>query len=409
MRMKKVIMLFASCILSMMILSRNVWAGGEDQDITWTIQWKGLSYTGNYSGDIAFGRPNGYGEFRGMISKDYKTEGQIIYNGEWLDGRMQGEGILTDKTAGISYEGTFLENQLNGRTKEIFLKGEEKDYYLIKRYSKDVPYELSIKYNPQEKKTGYDCYFNGISVGEIRAAARTFSYDELSYHPKEHTNQEIKLRGQVISIYDEQFTEEKTSSSETSAGDDETENILYRRIIKVADKDGNEYALSYILNQDKLNTVYVPVLKKGDDIIVYGYYSGISDLGGYHLPFIDLVYARWSKKDEPDIRKLNYSYKDFLNYPYLFKHKSIALKGTVVGTCKAEGDWLYIFVDSDTHSKKQKSRYVCRVSNEEAVIDNLPKPGKRIHLRGSLQGLEMCGQKGEALEFYPLLNVMLIL
>ena len=76
--MKKVIMLFASCILSMMILSRNVWAGGEDQDITWTIQWKGLSYTGNYSGDIAFGRPNGYGEFRGMISKDYKTDRKSV-------------------------------------------------------------------------------------------------------------------------------------------------------------------------------------------------------------------------------------------------------------------------------------------------------------------------------------------
>lgn len=408
--MKRWMILLVSCILGLMVFAGNAKAGGEDRKIVWTIQWKGMSYTGNYSGDMAFGRPNGYGEFRGFINKEYGIEGQIVYSGEWLDGRMEGEGLLTDRTASISYEGLFLENMLNGRIKETVLEGEEKDYYLIKRYSRDVPYELSIKYDPQEKKTGYDCYFNGISVGEIRAAARTFSYDELSYHAKENTNKEIKLRCKVVSIEDVQFTEEaRTGTGESDTGGVQEENILNRRIIKVADQEGNAYALSYILEQDKQNTVYVPVLKKGDDITVYGYYNGINDLGGYNLPFIDLVYARWTKKAEPDIRKLDYSYKEFLNYPYLFKHRSIALKGTVAGTCRIDGEWLYIFVDSDTHSKKHKNRYVCRISNEEAAIRHLPKPGKKIHLRGSLQGLEMCGQKGDDLIFYPLLNVMLIM
>lgn len=405
--MKRLMMLLAGCILGMVIFCQDVRAGGEDQEMLWTIQWKGLSYTGNYTGDTAFGRPNGFGEFRGFLNKEYGIDGRIVYSGEWLDGRMNGVGILTDKTGGISYEGPFLENQLHGKVKETFLSGEEKSYYVSKRYNKDVPYELAIRYDPEGKRTGYDCYFNGISVGEIRAAAETFSYEELSYHSKENVNREIKLRCKVISIRDEQFAEESSSGGE---GDEEEEvNILNRRIIKAADKDGNAYALTYILDQDKLNTVYVPFLKKGDDITVYGYYSGISDLGGFQLPFIDLVYARWTKKAEPDIRKLNYSYKDFQNYPYLFKHRSIALKGVVAGTCRVDEEWLYIFVDSDSHSKKQKNRYVCRISNEEAAIRSLPGPGKKIHLRGSLQGLEMCGSKGDKPSFYPLLNVSLIL
>ena len=149
--MKKKIILIC-CIFCTMLSCINLYAENNEQSIQWSIQWNGLIYTGIYTGEIEFGRPNGEGEYHGELTESYHVSNEIDYRGKWKDGRMEGKGVLTDLSSGIRYEGKFKENKLNGEIKKSYIEDENILSYSITKYTKDVPYGISRQYNPKGKE-----------------------------------------------------------------------------------------------------------------------------------------------------------------------------------------------------------------------------------------------------------------
>lgn len=403
--MKKRI-IFICCIFCTMLSCINLYAKNNEQSIQWSIQWNGLIYTGTYTGETEFGRPNGKGEYHGELTESYPVSNEIDYRGKWKDGKMEGKGVLTDLSSGIRYEGKFKENKLNGEIKKSYIEDENILSYSITKYTKDVPYGISRQYDPNGKEIGYDYMFFGMSISELCEKATVYDYKKLSYMADEYKNNDIKLECQVLNIYDEDIIEEDDNEKESK--DDDEEKIIKKRILEVKDKDGNKYFLIYKLDYEKYETIYMPLFKEDDKITIYGYYAGIETVKARNLPSINVVYGLFSEMDEPDVEKLSFEYMDFLNYPYVYQEREIHLKGTIKGTYETEEKNIYVLVDANNYSNGKNERYICKIKNNSKILDQLPNPGERVTLEGVLSNIKECGKENGQYIFYPMVKIISI-
>ncbi len=331
--------------------------------LEWTVKWQGMLYTGVYTGESLYGQPEGNGEFSGYLqTTDHETKG-IEYNGEWESGQFEGEGKLTDLDNNICYEGEFEEGKLSGEVKEYSLEEEE---YFIKSYEKDIPIGVSWVYDEDEKATGYDYYFKGISVNEIKKNSQQFKYQELLYNADDYKFQKIELECRVEDILSESPSAHR---------------------VKVKDNDDNIYILKYDLLYNTKATNFMPFLKEKDEIIVYGYCQSVEtwqEEEGIEYPCIEAVTADYKGNEESGLQNLSYEYANFLDYPYLFKTKEVKIEGEFKGVYKRSEQWIYFLVESDSYSKGEPNIYICGIRNRKKNLKKLPLPGETITLQGKL-------------------------
>lgn len=339
----------------------------NDNEMKWTVKWQGFDYSGIYKGETRNNKPNGYGEFEGEAFLDGKTYNSIIYKGNWKNGSFHGEGRLSDRLDNVSYEGKFQENTLNGSIK-IYADGE--DTYVLRKYKKDVPYNVSWECTEDGKYIACDRFFCGISVNLIQKEAKELDYQMMLYHPEQLMYQKMKLDC-VVNDYIDSLKIEKQKT------------ILYRNIL-VSDKNGNTYLLKCNMSYAGTATNYMPVLEAGDRVTVYGYYAGIETFkdGSVKYPCMEAIAADIDNNFDP--QNMKYQYKDFLNYPYEYKDKEIQLNGTVIGVHKITEEWIYFLVESDSYSA-EKEYYICRTTNTAEEAKKIPSPGNPITLQGILK------------------------
>ena len=340
----------------------------DEPVVDWSISWQGWSCSGLYSGEMRNGLPHGYGEFDGKFIMDDGTEVHITYSGRWKKGYLQGEGKLVDYSEGVVYEGNFSENRMNGTVKVY--KEEDIQTYEIRNYSKDVPCNVSWKCDSDGTYIGYDRYIWGNSVEDIFKSTVERSYQEFAYGLSKYDT--VKLCCKVEDQYDK--WEEKG------------EEDYPIRTVKVSDAKGNVYILTHDLQYRKRATNYMPVLKNGDEITVYGYYLGMDTYGASKLyyPYIEAVCAEWTKADNFDCKDMRYEYAYFLNYPYAYKDEEIQLNGKIVGINNMTEDRICFLVESDDYGGK-KEIYICRVKNDSKSAAQFPGMGEQVSMKGQLK------------------------
>lgn len=400
--MKKWI-IFVCTVFCLWAYSMNIYAADIEQTMNWTVQWKGLIYTGNYMGEIQYGRPNGKGKFQGYLTDAYSFDNEIIFDGEWKDGKIDGEGKLTEVSTGTCYEGIFLENKLNGKIRKTVTKNNEIPEYFQTNYTEDIPYGISYQYSSQGEKIGYDYYFFGTSVRELCEKSKIYDYSSLSYRADEFKNKNIKLECEVLDIYDETIIKEKEKDKDKK--EKKEEEIIKIRTLKVQDSDGNKYALHYKLGKAKYETIYMPFFKKNDYIVVYGFYNGLETIQDTKLPSVNVIYGIKSGIKKLDAKKPPKNYSNFLDYPYIFEERSVFLKGKVTGTYEISEEWIYIFVDSDSYSPGEKERYICRIKKSDTALNQLPETGETVTINGKLKNLKECGAKKNLNVYLPVVKV----
>lgn len=352
-------------------------------NLSWSIYWEGLLCTGVYSGETVSGVPNGYGEFTGNVIINNEETSEIIYQGNWEDGELSGEGHLQNTAKGRIYEGKFKENKLNGTIKEYNMSSG--GVYSLKRYSLDIANGFSWTYNDAGDIVDYDCFFKGLSVKQICAEAKVFDYKELLYNTDDYLYQKMKLNCIVESVYQEG-----------------TDNF-----VKVKDDTGNYYILLYDSAYKSVATNYMPVLNEKDEITVYGYFIGkntyTKEVTMY--PSIDAVCAEWVDGENLDVQNLSYNYSDFLNYPYVYRGKTIEVEGILIGVVSSNDTWIRILIESDSDSSGgEKEIYACKIKNTDENISILPSTGEKISVKGKL-ALISKHLIEEKYIFYPLIEI----
>lgn len=357
-------------------------------DIEWSVKWQGMIYTGIYDGEALYGQPEGNGKFSGYLQITDQDTKYIEYNGEWESGQFEGEGKLTDLDNRICYEGEFEDGKLSGEVKEYLL--EEKGYF-IKSYEKDIPIGVSWIYDEEEKIIGYDYYFKGISVNEIKQDAQEYEYKKLLYNAEDYKFKTVKLECQVIDILSDSPSTHR---------------------VKVKDNKDNVYILKYDLEYDLVATNFMPFLKENDKILVYGYCQSVENWQadeGIEYPCIEAVTADYMESENNNLQNLTYEYSNFLNYPYLFKGKKIEITGKFVGVYSRTENWLYFLVESDDYSQDEQNIYICVIRNQKGNLKKLPLPGETISLQGTLRRNLNYILNQEEYRYHPAIRISKIL
>lgn len=382
--MRKFLIVYISifvCISLKITTKAEVVADSTD----WTILWQGYNCTGTYEGQIKNNKPNGEGRFEGQIFIEEEEGDVIVYEGKWKDGMLHGEGILQNKTSGMMYEGNFTKGKLDGVIKQYSVEENEKVYSLIK-YAQDVPYGVMKEYNNEDELINYDCYVYGMSLTQIRNQTEDIEYRDLLYFSNDYMNKVITLKGHIIGLRKA----------------DNQENVQY---VKVEDENKNVYVLRYSAEYSKIPTRYVPMLGIGDEIELYGYFSGLDNMPEENIeyPCVEMVYADWYGADAFDYKNANLSYDNFKNYPYFYEDESIQLSGIYKGLHKITKKWMYFLVESDSYSAGVSRTYVCRVKNSDKNRKLLPMPETSILMTGDLQ-VPFKLDNGENVVYCPLVQ-----
>lgn len=120
------------------------------------IMYSGFEYDGIYTGTLKKGKPNGLGYFasQNMAEDSMDITGAWTYEGEWENGKITGEGVLTF-AAGSRYEGEFDTGTLNGYGKYY-----EKDTLVYEgEWRYDMPHGQGTLYNSKSGKFVYEGEF----------------------------------------------------------------------------------------------------------------------------------------------------------------------------------------------------------------------------------------------------------
>jgi hypothetical protein len=84
---------------------KSIFQGFKDKDDLYTIGRKVDDKGGVYSGRLKNNKPHDLGTY---------TNDDFEYNGKWVDGLKEGDGVETDLTTNEVYRGTFLNGKRHG-------------------------------------------------------------------------------------------------------------------------------------------------------------------------------------------------------------------------------------------------------------------------------------------------------
>ncbi len=265
------------------------------EDKLYEFVWEGTTYKGIYKGDFQNTQPNGYGSFEDRA-------GGIKYIGIWQKGLLSGVGMLVYSDGSIEV-GEFSEGKRNG---------------LIRRFeagtlSTDEEKELSDRiysiYEKITKTTDGDTYYiydESAALGRLLwkdgftgdTFTETFYEEDIPY-----AGSETYINGQIVSK--EYYINATPMSTIINEAKPLTEKLIKKdgylnKYIYIDGEvvfSGDASKKSYVrVNTDAIGMVYgvyestygltsgqayVPNLKQGDKVRIYGYYMGLSKYNLY--------------------------------------------------------------------------------------------------------------------------------
>lgn len=328
-----------------------------------SVMWQGVACYGKYTGENRKGKPEGQGEFVGNIVIHNEEQGKIQYTGEWADGKMNGQGALIDYERETVYEGEFHNNKLAGNVKEYSIDENQSQHYTKKRYNNDVPYGVCLEYDG-DNVIDYDGYYYGVSVRQICEEAEEFVYADYIRYAMSDGYRIVKLPCTVKEITYDNKKEKNT--------------------VRVEDQNGNSYMINYDVSYKYVAKNYMPWIKKGDRITLFGYYAGFDEYGMMEYPVIDAVTAVRADREALEIRYPEGNYSDFLDYPYLYLYKEVKLSGKPKGVYKVTKKWVFFYFEAVVDDGKREM-YICRVKNKKDEINTFLAKNKDIAVRGKLR------------------------
>ncbi len=263
--------------------------------VKYEFVWDGTTYKGIYDGDFQNTQPNGFGSFE-------DSEGRLKYTGIWQKGLFTGVGMIINADGSIEV-GEFLEGKRNGILRS-FESGTLTENDILKLTDR-----LQSIYEKVTKTDNGDTYFviyhEGMSLGKLLWEEGNIgsSYTETNYEENipyarsdcykdgEFTSAEYYINATPMT---EMMNEAKPLTSKLIKNEGYYNTYVY--IDGEVEFAGETSTKSYFrFNTKELGMVYcgyestygltseqayVPTLKKGDKIRVYGYYIGNS---GYNI------------------------------------------------------------------------------------------------------------------------------
>ena len=314
---KKINLLCSGLVVCSALLSAStISVTAANADLSLSID--GQSYSGTYNGDLDNALPSGDGTF--SVSN---AENEFTISGTWKKGKLNGSVQVTNSDGS----------------------------YTTCHYSEGKPYGRILKYNTNNKLTGYDFYYQMRTVSSLKEKSVGADYNLLLGTTFPDAPQ--KITGTVSAVF-------STASN---------------AFVILIDDQNHPYALTYVNNStNKFNQGIIPNLKIGEHITAYGYLQKQSTLDSLDnslgrsvlisdvtsdlnilsaseladeldsltdnseivynefstntLPFI-LVFAADVDNASFNIQNPSMDYSDIANNPYLYSNLSYTLTGTV--------------------------------------------------------------------------------
>lgn len=328
----------------------------QQEEFLYEFSTNNIQYIGIYKGETFAGKPDGEGIFESGEESPYV----FTYEGEFEEGVFWGNGKITYDNGEI-LSGKFKDGVPNGKMTLLHKDGT----YSAARYTYGMPYGSEIRYSEDGEVLGKDFYYDGILLSDWKKDTEDIEYRELYENSKKNYGRLLKLDCTVLNVY---------------------ENNLYC-IFKIKDQEDHVYWGSYSNTaQLKYNQSVMPALEVGDELELYGFFTGITpyncanDDTDYGYTFPEIVALTAEKKDvDLDLTKLSKEYEEILQYPYHYYHVYDDIKMDVEEVIYA-GTVSYIKGIDD-----EGNHYYCQFEVKED--QTLPIAGDRIRVKGRYNGL----------------------
>lgn len=366
---KKINLLFSGLVVCSALLSAStISVTAANADLSLSID--GQSYSGTYNGDLDNALPSGDGTF--SVSN---AENEFTISGTWKKGKLNGSVQVTNSDGS----------------------------YTTCHYSEGKPYGRILKYNTNDKLTGYDFYYQMRTVSSLKEKSVDADYNLLLGTTFPDAPQ--KITGTVSAVF-------STASN---------------AFVILIDDQNHPYALTYVNNStNKFNQGIIPNLKIGEHITAYGYLQKQSTLDSLDnslgrsvlisdvtsdlnilsaseladeldsltdnseivynefstntLPFI-LVFAADVDNASFNIQNPSIDYSDIANNPYLYSNLSYTLTGTVQ---KAIANYAKCYVQMLISEENTANLFYVKYRYSDG--SSLPATGDNVTVDGLLNG-----------------------
>ncbi len=219
---------------------------------------------GIYSGEMKNNLPNGNGSF-----ETESDNGNIwTYEGEWVDGQMEGQGKITWPDVVMTEEGTFVDSEIVNGTVTYngakFYEGEWKN---------QVYDGQGTFYNPAGDIIYSGTFSNGFpsEIDKIKESAKEVSYDSLLNEPELNDGNIIKVQGKIFYVW-------------------EDEDNYCEYIITTDEDDDDAIYVAYMRHSDEERQI-----KKDEYVTAYGISDGLYTYDTVEdttatIPFMTMLY-----------------------------------------------------------------------------------------------------------------------
>lgn len=355
-------------VCSALLSASTISVTAANADLSLSID--GQSYSGTYNGDLDNALPSGDGTF--SVSN---AENEFTISGTWKKGKLNGSVQVTNSDGS----------------------------YTTCHYSEGKPYGRILKYNTNDKLTGYDFYYQMRTVSSLKEKSVDADYNLLLGTTFPDAPQ--KITGTVSAVF-------STASN---------------AFVILIDDQNHPYALTYVNNStNKFNQGIIPNLKIGEHITAYGYLQKQSTLDSLDnslgrsvlisdvtsdlnilsaseladeldsltdnseivynefstntLPFI-LVFAADVDNASFNIQNPSMDYSDIANNPYLYSNLSYTLTGTVQ---KAIANYAKCYVQMLISEEDTANLFYVKYRYSDG--SSLPATGDNVTVDGLLNG-----------------------
>lgn len=349
-------------------------------------------YSGIYDGEMKNGLPDGSGSFTTLEEDENRTS--FTYTGLFKEGMFNGKGQI-EYTDGSTLTGKFKANLPTGSCKYTTSYS---TYYIVDFY-KGRPHGLLSKYSAEDELISYDWFYKQELISDLMDMASLPKYAEFYHNTADLTNNVFKVQCTVSRIL-----QTKTTC-----------------LLELVDVNNNIYLSEYKNTiTARYDQAIIPSLKKGDTILLYGFFIGLDTLSttdseeavtpmSYSYPKIEPVYAELADGNKFSLKDATYSYEEIAQNPYMYSWQNTKISGVV--------QEVLLISDSDTCVLK------IRESSQDTVLNNniyfvgvslddestLPAPGDQLSVKGTLRGnyklfktdRPIIENKSSAYEFYP--------
>ena len=256
--MKKLSMFITVFLVSILLTActKNV----ENQKLT--LKFDFGSREGTYTGEMKNDLPNGNGRFDTKNKEGVKW----YYDGEWVDGTMEGQGMQCWEELEQKDEGTYKNNHLiNGKSYTHGLLKYEGDL-------KDDRYNGQGKLYGVNKEIIYEGKFvNGKpkDMEKFKEKCNTIPYKKIAKKEKDYFNEPVKFSGEVVQVEEgedntatyrvslDEFAEEVVMGSYTRGKDEER--ILEGEKVTLYGTSDGLYTYESVLGQN-ITIPYINIL-----------------------------------------------------------------------------------------------------------------------------------------------------